>query len=87
MLCRRVSTYILHRYHTVCLHATRACDSTLQTNLERGLFQFTYGSRDSLVEFLHSDNFVQAHIKAAEAMAEDDSPVVSLESYTGMCEG
>ena len=39
------------------------------------------------MEFLHSDNFVQAHIKAAEAMAEDDSPVVSLESFTGMCEG
>ena len=44
--------------------------------MERGLFQFTYGS-DTLVEFLHGDNFVQAHIRAAEALKEKDSPVVS----------
>ena len=45
--------------------------------MERGLFQFTYGSRESLVEFLHGDNFVQAHIRAAEALQEHDSLVVS----------
>lgn len=45
--------------------------------MERGLFQFTYGSKDSLVEFLHSDNFVEAHILAAEAIQKYDSLVVS----------
>ena len=43
--------------------------------MERGLFQFTYGSKDSLVEFLHRDNFVQAHVRAAEAMQNQDSVV------------
>lgn len=43
--------------------------------MERGLFKFTYGAEDSLVEFLHADNFVQAHIKAAEACCLPDSPV------------
>lgn len=44
--------------------------------IEAGLFSVTYGSSDSLVEFLHADNFCQAHIKAAEAMEKPESPVV-----------
>ena len=50
----------------------------LQSYIERGLFQFTYGSEDSLVEFLHGDNFVQAHVEAACALQEHNSPVVRL---------
>jgi nucleoside-diphosphate-sugar epimerase len=46
--------------------------------IERGLFQFTYGSKDSLVEFLHGDNFVQAHVGAACALQKHNSPVVRL---------
>ena len=34
------------------------------------------------MEFLHSDNFCQAHIKAAEACSLPDSPVVRR-SYKG----
>ena len=29
----------------------------------------TYGPSDSLVEFLHIDNLVQAHLKAGKALA------------------
>ena len=54
-----------------------------QSYIEGGLFKVTYGSHDSLVDFLHADNFCQAHVKAAEAMAEDQSPVVRKTlSYT-----
>ena len=45
------------------------------------MFRFTYGSADNLVEFLHADNFCQAHIKAAEAMEDPQSPVVSGVSW------
>jgi nucleoside-diphosphate-sugar epimerase len=37
--------------------------------IKRGLFSFTYGSKDSLVEFLHVDNLVQAHVLAGEALS------------------
>ena len=49
----------------------------MQSYMEQGFFKFTYGAEDSLVEFLHADNFVQAHIKAAECCCLPDSPVVS----------
>ena len=50
----------------------------LQAYLEAGLVVMTYGSDDSLVDFLHGDNFCQAHIKAGEALLAQDSPVVGL---------
>ena len=40
-----------------------------QSYIQRGLFAFTYGTKDSLVEFLHVDNLVQAHVKAGEALS------------------
>ncbi|CAI8024652.1 Short-chain dehydrogenase/reductase family 42E member 1, partial [Geodia barretti] len=68
--------------------------------IERGLFQFTYGSEDSLVEFLHGDNFVQAHVEAACALQEHNSPVAgeayfisdgkpvnNFEFFRPLCEG
>ena len=48
----------------------------LQAYIERGFFKFTYGAHDTLVEFLHADNFCQAHIKVAEACTSPESPVV-----------
>ena len=48
-----------------------------QKYIERGLFSFTYGAKDNLVDFLYADNFVQAHIKAAEALLSSESPAVS----------
>ena len=50
----------------------------IQGYIESGLFKFTYGAKDNLVDFLHGDNFCQAHIKAAEAMEDPASPVVSV---------
>ena len=50
----------------------------IQSYIESGLFKFTYGAKDNLVDFLHGDNFCQAHIKAAEAMEDPASPVVSV---------
>jgi len=47
-----------------------------QSYLEAGFVKMTYGSDDSLVDFLHGDNFCQAHIKAGEALLAPDSPVV-----------
>ena len=47
-----------------------------QGYIEQGLFCFTYGAKDSLVDFLHADNFVQAHIKAAESLVSPLSPAV-----------
>ena len=43
-----------------------------------GLFAFTYGAKDSLVEFLHIDNLVQAHLLAAKALQKEDSHAVCL---------
>jgi hypothetical protein len=48
-----------------------------QGYIESGLFKITYGAEENLVDFLHGDNFCQAHIKAAEAMEDPTSPVVS----------
>ncbi len=42
----------------------------LQGYIEKGLFSITYGAADNLVEFLHVDNLVQAHIKAAQALTQ-----------------
>ena len=41
-----------------------------QSYIERGLFGFTYGEETSLVEFLHIDNLVQAHVLAGAALSE-----------------
>ena len=61
-------------YYISCTHFHLAW----QGYIESGLFKFTYGANESLVDFLHGDNFCQAHIKAAEAMEDPASPVVSV---------
>lgn len=40
----------------------------------------TYGAKDSLVEFLHVDNLVQAHIKAGEKL-EDKSGATAVSLF------
>lgn len=69
-----LSVYLL----SICLSVCRlpVVLLYLQAYIERGFFKFTYGAQDSLVEFLHADNFCQAHIKAAEACTLTESPVV-----------
>ena len=49
--------------------------------IERGLFKFVYGDPRSLVEFVHVDNLVQAHILAAEALKADKGYIASGQPY------
>ncbi|XP_008849699.1 short-chain dehydrogenase/reductase family 42E member 1 [Nannospalax galili] len=49
--------------------------------IERGLFRFVYGDPSSLVEFVHVDNLVQAHILASEALRADKGHIASGQPY------
>lgn len=49
--------------------------------IEGGLFCMTYGAKDSLVEFLHVDNLVQAHIKAGEKLEEKSGATAAGQAY------
>lgn len=49
--------------------------------IERGLFKFVFGDPKSLVEFVHVDNLVQAHILASEALKADKGHVASGQPY------
>ncbi|KAH9494409.1 hypothetical protein Btru_021867 [Bulinus truncatus] len=69
--------------------------------LERGMIKMTIGDKDSLVDFLHVDNLVQAHILAAEALGEkknyiaegkvyfisDNRPINNFEFFRPLFEG
>ncbi|XP_043120384.1 short-chain dehydrogenase/reductase family 42E member 1 isoform X2 [Puntigrus tetrazona] len=69
--------------------------------IESGVFRFVYGDPDSLVEFVHVDNLVSAHILAAEALTEerqrraagqpyfisDGRPVNNFEFFRPLVEG
>ena len=45
--------------------------------LEKGLVLFTFGDEDVKTDFLHVDNLVQAHVKAAAALMLPESIPVS----------
>ncbi|XP_009071081.1 PREDICTED: short-chain dehydrogenase/reductase family 42E member 1 [Acanthisitta chloris] len=49
--------------------------------IERGLFQFVYGDPLSLVEFVHVDNLVQAHILASEALTAKKKHIAAGQAY------
>ncbi|KAM6177560.1 short-chain dehydrogenase/reductase family 42E member 1 [Erethizon dorsatum] len=49
--------------------------------IERGLFCFVYGDPSTLVEFVHVDNLVQAHILASEALKADKEHIASGQPY------
>lgn len=69
--------------------------------IERGIFRFVYGSPSSLVEFVHVDNLVSAHMLAAEALTaekqhrsagqayfiSDGRPVNNFEFFRPLVEG
>lgn len=69
--------------------------------IESGIFRFVYGSPSSLVEFVHVDNLVSAHVLAAEALTEekqhrsagqayfisDGRPVNNFEFFRPLVEG
>ncbi|KAJ1084329.1 hypothetical protein NDU88_004480 [Pleurodeles waltl] len=49
--------------------------------LENGLFKFVYGDPSSLIEFVHVDNLISAHILASEALKEEKDHVAAGQSY------
>lgn len=49
--------------------------------IERGLFKFVYGDPLSLVEFVHVDNLVQAHILAFEALKATKKHIAAGQAY------
>ncbi|XP_073785433.1 short-chain dehydrogenase/reductase family 42E member 1 isoform X1 [Danio rerio] len=69
--------------------------------IESGIFRFVYGDPDSLVEFVHVDNLVSAHLLAADALTEkqqcraagqayfisDGRPVNNFEFFRPLVEG
>ncbi|KAI7802625.1 short-chain dehydrogenase/reductase family 42E member 1 [Triplophysa rosa] len=69
--------------------------------IEKGIFRFVYGDPESLVEFVHVDNLVSAHLLAAEALTEkrqhraagqpyfisDGRPVNNFEFFRPLVEG
>ena len=44
----------------------------LQGYVEAGLFRVVHGAADSLVDFLHVDNLVQAHVKVADKLTQQN---------------
>ncbi|XP_037103461.1 short-chain dehydrogenase/reductase family 42E member 1 [Syngnathus acus] len=69
--------------------------------IEKGIFSFVYGKASSLVEFVHVDNLVSAHVLAAEALTaqkrhraagqayfiSDSRPVNNFEFFRPLVEG
>ncbi|XP_077166608.1 short-chain dehydrogenase/reductase family 42E member 1 [Paroedura picta] len=49
--------------------------------IERGWFWFVYGDPGSLVDFVHVDNLVRAHILAAEALGAPGGHVAEGQAY------
>ncbi|XP_055410036.1 short-chain dehydrogenase/reductase family 42E member 1 [Bubalus kerabau] len=49
--------------------------------IEKGLFRFVYGDPKSLVEFVHVDNLVQAHILASEALKANKGHIAAGQPY------
>lgn len=53
--------------------------------IQKGLFVFTYGSKDSLVEFLHINNLVQAHVLAGQKLKDKNSCVAGEAYFISDC--
>ncbi|XP_038662261.1 short-chain dehydrogenase/reductase family 42E member 1 isoform X1 [Scyliorhinus canicula] len=49
--------------------------------IENGFFKFVYGAADSLVEFVHVDNLVSAHILASGALTERKNHIAGGQAY------
>ena len=45
--------------------------------MERGFFRFTYGQDDAVVDFVHVNNLVEAHVLAGKTLMEANSIAVS----------
>ncbi|XP_005727671.1 short-chain dehydrogenase/reductase family 42E member 1 [Pundamilia nyererei] len=49
--------------------------------IEKGIFRFVYGKPSSLVEFVHVDNLVSAHVLAAEALTPEKQHRAAGQAY------
>ncbi|XP_032370277.1 short-chain dehydrogenase/reductase family 42E member 1 [Etheostoma spectabile] len=49
--------------------------------IEKGIFRFVYGEASSLVEFVHVDNLVSAHVLAAKALISEKQPRSAGQAY------
>ncbi|CAJ0941739.1 unnamed protein product [Ranitomeya imitator] len=49
--------------------------------LDQGLFLFSYGDRNNLVQFIHVDNLVSVHISAAKGLTEEKHYVAAGQAY------
>jgi len=49
--------------------------------VERGLFRFLFGSKRARMDFVHVNNLVQAHIKAADALTAEAGHVSAGQAY------
>ncbi|KAG9474928.1 short-chain dehydrogenase/reductase family 42E member 1 [Eleutherodactylus coqui] len=50
-------------------------------NLDQGLFMFSYGDRNNLVQFVHVDNLASAHILAAKALTDEKDYIAAGQAY------
>ncbi|XP_054851402.1 putative short-chain dehydrogenase/reductase family 42E member 2 [Eublepharis macularius] len=50
-------------------------------NIERGMFNFKIGSADTLMNWVHVKNLVQAHILAADALTPEKNYIASGQAY------
>ncbi|KAM3919287.1 short-chain dehydrogenase/reductase family 42E member 1 isoform 2-T2 [Leptodactylus fuscus] len=50
-------------------------------NVARGLFIFSYGDRNNLVQFVHVDNLASAHILAAKGLTEEKMYKAAGQAY------
>ncbi|KAG8437472.1 hypothetical protein GDO86_008247 [Hymenochirus boettgeri] len=49
--------------------------------LEKGMFLFVFGDKEPLVQFVHVDNLVSAHILAAEALKSEKGCIAAGQPY------
>lgn len=59
-------------------HAVELPFTFFQSYIERGLFCFTYGQDDAIVDFVHVDNVVLSHVLAGIALKADQPVAVSM---------
>ena len=69
-ICLSVQMFLMKKNINVLLH--------LQSYIERGLFVFTFGKDGAIVDFVHVNNLVEAHILAGKALMKANSTAVSI---------
>lgn len=69
-ICLSVQMFLMKKNINVLLH--------LQSYIERGLFVFTFGKDGAIVDFVHVNNLVEAHILAGKALRKANSTAVSI---------